>query len=676
MRRPGSRGNGGPEVRLERRLRRVVVLLGGIVAGGSAGTLVMTRAAEAPASQPTTIAATTAPAARLAVPSSAAQRAARLEIERSLGKRLATVKTAPERADLAAELLRAASDAPDATLRYVLLNTARDLAADAGGVEQATGAQAQLEASYRVDGLRTSLNLYRRLFRCMPPDDRALLCGPMVASIDWAVRDDRYDLAKQMGALAATCARESPTGDLGDRVAASSAHAAACEAAYARVSRLETTLKTHPADRPANLAVGKFQCFVKENWARGLPLLARSDDAKLAGLASDELAVPQSATAQAALADGWWDYAESQAAAQRPAIRLHAGDWYGRAAPGLRGLDRLKAEQRAGPDRTPAPPVAPLGPGEAPPGATLPPPILAPAPTPPQAANPTPPPVFTSPLQVLQTLPPDLYPRTAADVKDEDRRKAINRALKDRAADKQATFAVVVSRIDDRNPDSALLNVKPMRLGPFTVEAAMAFDRRFKDQIPAIKVGATYAVTGNIGGVGFYASSLFFNLNTCHLVGPNAPPHSDEKVAAHDAARRRLADTAGAARDEYTSLDQILGLVPANLYPRRAADWTPDRILTLNDMLRSRVSWKKGTFDVVARLVDLTQPARPVLNCTMQVGNTPVELILFFNIDPEPAVFGAKPGRLYTVTGKIAGAQFMGQKLHITMNTCHMVAKK
>jgi hypothetical protein len=81
---------------------------------------------------------------------------------------------------------------------------------------------------------------------------------------------------------------------------------------------------------------------------------------------------------------------------------------------------------------------------------------------------------------------------------------------------------------------------------------------------------------------------LFFNMGLCHMVGPNAPPHSDAKVAAADEARRRLADTAAAAPAEYTSLDQIIGLIPANLYPQRAADWTRERTITLNDMLRSR----------------------------------------------------------------------------------------
>ena len=92
-------------------------------------------------------------------------------------------------------------------------------------------------------------------------------------------------------------------------------------------------------------------------------------------------------------------------------------------------------------------------------------------------------------------------------------------------------------------------------------------------------------------------------------------------------------------------------------------------------MLKARIHFKKGTFTVIVQSIDSTQPTRPVFNCKTQVGNTPVEFVMFFNKDPENAVFGTPPGRAYSVTGIISGAQFMGGKLHITMNTCHLAGK-
>ena len=209
----------------------------------------------------------------------------------------------------------------------------------------------------------------------------------------------------------------------------------------------------------------------------------------------------------------------------------------------LTGLDRLKADQRAGADRTPPLAVAPK-PARSP---------ISQIHLPVrrfhrQIHHKT----NSLALQVLQSLPADLYPRTLADL-SEAKRQAINIALRERVAGKQATLTVVVTRVDSHDPDCPILDVQKTPLGPFTVDAVMFFDRRFKDQGVGFKVGTTYMVTGTIGAVGFHDSTLFFNMNTCHAVGPNAPPHSDEKVTAADNARKRLAETAGNAPKEFAA---------------------------------------------------------------------------------------------------------------------------
>jgi hypothetical protein len=57
-----------------------------------------------------------------------------------------------------------------------------------------------------------------------------------------------------------------------------------------KVAPMLAVLRQSPHDAAANLAVGQYRCFVCGQWEQGLPMLARSGDAKLAKLASDELA--------------------------------------------------------------------------------------------------------------------------------------------------------------------------------------------------------------------------------------------------------------------------------------------------------------------------------------------------------------------------------------------------
>ena len=53
------------------------------------------------------------------------------------------------------------------------------------------------------------------------------------------------------------------------------------------------TLKTNPTDPEANLVVGKYHCFVKDEWEKGLPMLLKGNDAALKELATAEKGASQ-----------------------------------------------------------------------------------------------------------------------------------------------------------------------------------------------------------------------------------------------------------------------------------------------------------------------------------------------------------------------------------------------
>jgi hypothetical protein len=87
-------------------------------------------------------------------------------------------------------------------------------------------------------------------------------------------------------------------------------------------------MEDNPAEPSANLAAGRYLCFVKGNWQRGVPYLALGSDAELKAVAIEELRGANSAERQAAIGDDWWDAAEARQGEERNTLRLRAGFWY------------------------------------------------------------------------------------------------------------------------------------------------------------------------------------------------------------------------------------------------------------------------------------------------------------------------------------------------------------
>ena len=106
------------------------------------------------------------------------------------------------------------------------------------------------------------------------------------------------------------------------------------------------TLKEKPEDPNANTAVGKFYCFLKQDWNRGLPMLVKGADTALAEAAKKELAPPAKPGDQAALGDAWVSLAKASAGASRTPMERKAFSWYTRALPGLTGKDQEHVEKQ------------------------------------------------------------------------------------------------------------------------------------------------------------------------------------------------------------------------------------------------------------------------------------------------------------------------------------------
>ncbi len=287
---------------------------------------------------------------RLPLPTPAAQKKAE-ELIRELFKPEYTRRGPADMKALSAKLYQQALDTKDdQAARYVLLREAQDLAAQAGDLETAFRAVAQTAKEYAADALllkHAALTTAGRTARTMAGNQA--VAEAALPLVDEAVAADRYDVALRLVSLADSACRRCSSVALGRRIQVREEEVRAAEKEYKRVKPLIAALAdggaglTDPADY---LAAGKYLCFLKGAWDRGLPLLARGGDADLKALAEKDLAKPTEAGAQVQLGDEWWDLAEAEDGLVKKQLRRRAGHWYRQPAAKLQGLTRTKVERR------------------------------------------------------------------------------------------------------------------------------------------------------------------------------------------------------------------------------------------------------------------------------------------------------------------------------------------
>jgi hypothetical protein len=172
--------------------------------------------------------------------------------------------------------------------------------------------------------------------------DPAALAGQALGLADAAVAADNYDEAAALLQVARAAARKVPTNAaLASKVVRAERRAASLRGEYAAAKA-----RAEASSPEANLALGKFECFHKEDWVKGLPLLAAGGDPALAELARKDLARPAAPPDQAEVGHGWWDFAQKQADPVRAHVRRRAREWFQKALLKLPAEERGKVEEK------------------------------------------------------------------------------------------------------------------------------------------------------------------------------------------------------------------------------------------------------------------------------------------------------------------------------------------
>jgi hypothetical protein len=162
-----------------------------------------------------------------------------------------------------------------------------------------------------------------------------------------ALKHDEFSQARELYQSAMSLARSADDRELLREIMSKQSKVEEARREYSQIGQVIQVLDESPDDPQANLAVGRYYCFVKGEWERGLPFLAKGSDRRLAALAETDLRLPIVPIDQSDLADRWWELGEGGGALQKDAAQKRAAHWYRQAAPNLPdGLAKIKAEFR------------------------------------------------------------------------------------------------------------------------------------------------------------------------------------------------------------------------------------------------------------------------------------------------------------------------------------------
>jgi hypothetical protein len=286
------------------------------------------------------------PSARLAVPTATAQAAVRKVMKEVFAEQLAD-RSIPARRKLTTALLTQADKSNDALVdQFVLLAAAIDSAVDAVDLPAAIRAADKMSEKFEVDGLGVKA-------------DAALRIGPKSASPDQATENviAAIDLSDELAkvddfviAIRVCSALQPQTAGnaaLRSQLQQHIHDLSTARDAAERFARDLAKLSKSPNDPAANLAAGKYACFVKGDWENGLPMLVKGSDVVLKAPATFELSRPSSAEEIAHLADSWWDAATQQAdTPSKTALTTHAAALYEPMIDKISGLRKVQIQQR------------------------------------------------------------------------------------------------------------------------------------------------------------------------------------------------------------------------------------------------------------------------------------------------------------------------------------------
>jgi hypothetical protein len=105
-------------------------------------------------------------------------------------------------------------------------------------------------------------------------------------------------------------------------------------------------LREAPDDAGANVEAGRFLCFWRGDWEKGLPLLAKGADSGLKAIAQEDIAAGADVPMQFGVANAWWDLAANLEGPPRAYAQDRAAELYVKVVARLEGINHTTAQTR------------------------------------------------------------------------------------------------------------------------------------------------------------------------------------------------------------------------------------------------------------------------------------------------------------------------------------------
>jgi hypothetical protein len=248
------------------------------------------------------------------------------------------------RQQAALELLNRSTASGDPAFEAASLRVAGLLAARAGDLSLTTEICDKMEHRFELNIFPQKVELLDELgSHARAARNKTDFVNACLAAGFAAIAGNDYSSAGRLAQLAADSAPASADSSLAARSDFLAGETARCGKEFESVSNSWKTLRAKPSDPQANLAVGKFLCFVKNDWAAGIPLLLHGADETLKAAVNLEInAKLNDPRAARILGDSWWDLSSKAPNAGQVYYQRRARYWY------LKSIANSKESERSG----------------------------------------------------------------------------------------------------------------------------------------------------------------------------------------------------------------------------------------------------------------------------------------------------------------------------------------
>ncbi|MDG2221803.1 MAG: DUF1559 domain-containing protein [Rubripirellula sp.] len=288
------------------------------------------------------------------VPSAGEMSAVRERLRQIFAAQLERAKLDQGKRELAREMLaQALIMSEDSMGAYALQTAAMRLAIDSGGVSELVQGIDQRVARFEVDALDENMTWILEFGRGVAQRDVKTINGMdfvrrAVRVIHAAIHDDQYMNASTLARYSFRMINEDRDERLPRNFTRLRGLLGQAKRDFDSASQSLAAYRLIPSDGGAAADVGRFLCFIKGDWQRGLPLLTEGGSEALRELAARDLQGASNPSDQIAIGDAWWELAEqARRAVYRHSALERAKFWYEQAYEVMpESLDRLHVKTR------------------------------------------------------------------------------------------------------------------------------------------------------------------------------------------------------------------------------------------------------------------------------------------------------------------------------------------